>query len=102
MEVKYLTSLPAGAALGEGFIWAKARSDEAVIRPIRRSRSARMRNSSKYRIGRYRQVPSIPAESEPGWAFTSKPRHSSPKKKAARRRPSSIGNVGQRAALRSG
>src|SRR5882672_11693755 len=57
MDVKYLTSLPAGAALGEGFNWAKARSDEAVIRPIRRSRSARMRNSSKDRIGRYRQVP---------------------------------------------
>src|SRR6266478_456733 len=63
IEVKYLTSLPAGAALGgEGFIWAKARSDEAVIRPIRRIRSARMRNPSKDRTGRYRKASSIPVD----------------------------------------
>src|SRR5258708_18348588 len=51
MDVKYLTSLAPGAALVESFIWAKARSDEAVIRPIRHNRNARMGGSSKDRSG---------------------------------------------------
>ena len=79
-----------GAALGEGFIWRR----RDPMKPSGRSGEAEARACKiEIRIGGV-VSPSIPAESKPGWAFTSKPRHSSPKKKAARRRPSSIGNAG--------
>src|SRR5258707_13086035 len=87
MEVKYLTSFADGAAFGESFIWAKARSDEAVIKPARQNRSARIRNSSKGRTGRDRKL--FRFGTNRNRALTSKPPHHSPKNKAARRRPSS-------------
>src|SRR5260370_35615793 len=84
MEVKYLTSLAPGAAFGESFIWAKARSDEAVIRPIRQNRSERIGGSSKDRSGDSRRLFRFGCESGPS---LSKPVHRSPKRKPARRRP---------------
>jgi hypothetical protein len=42
IEVKYLVSTAPGAALEGSFIWAKARSGEAVTRPNRRVKSARI------------------------------------------------------------
>src|SRR6266567_1587025 len=73
MAVKYRTSLPAGAAFDGNFIWARAKSGEAVTRPNRQSMSARISNSPTGRIT---------------IVVSSKPAVSSPKKKAARRRPS--------------
>src|SRR5229473_8648437 len=93
MDVKYLTSLAPGAALVESFIWATARSGEAVIRPIRQNRNGRIGDSSKDRSGDTAKLFRFGRESGPS---LSKPLHNSPKKKAAWRRPSSINHVGSR------
>src|SRR5712671_976657 len=98
MDVKYLTSLAPGAALVESFIWAKARSDEAVIRPIRHNRNARMGDSSKDRSGDTARLFRFGCEPGPS---LSKPPHNSPKKKAARRRPWSVDDIGGRPDFRS-
>jgi len=63
-------SLAPGADFGESFICARAGFSEAAVRPIRQSRSARIRHSSKEN----RDLLSNPAQMT--------------KKKAARRRPS--------------
>jgi hypothetical protein len=42
IEVKYLISLPAGAAFDGSFIWARAASGKSVIRPNRQIGSTRI------------------------------------------------------------
>src|SRR5258708_12454401 len=90
IDVKYLTSLAPGAAFGESFIWAKARSGEAVTRPIRQNRNERIGDSSKDRSGDTARLFRFSCESGPS---LSKPLHNSLQKKPPRNRPCPLHNV---------